>query len=465
MSDQLIEADYFVVGTGASAMAFVDTLLTETDYNVVMVDRRHRPGGHWNDAYSFVRLHGPSAIYGVASQKLERSVKETVGFTKGEDELASQSEIMDYYEDIMKQRFVGSGRVRWYPMTEYRTTIDGIHQATALLTGDVLRFKARRKFVDATHANVQIPSTHSPSFGVGAGVRCVPINDLPKIKRPHPNYTIVGSGKTSMDACLWLLQHGVSPDKIRWIRPRDHWMMNRLGFNPENFDAVVESIVGQFEAIIDATSIANLFERLEGSHNLVRLDRAVEPTTYRCATISMKEVEQLRKISNVVRLGHLVSIERDHLVLEDGRIESDPDTLYVDCSAAGVQPQRDLPVFDGDTINILWVMWCRPVFSAALIAFVESRFNDEQQQNAFCHPVPSPEFPLDWVTMWAASFANMSKWQENTAIAEWLTTCRLEIMNALMQGQDPEAPNVQRAMAAMQEKMSEAARKLPQLLG
>jgi hypothetical protein len=30
MSDQLIEADYFVVGTGASAMAFVDTLLTDT---------------------------------------------------------------------------------------------------------------------------------------------------------------------------------------------------------------------------------------------------------------------------------------------------------------------------------------------------------------------------------------------------------------------------------------------------
>lgn len=53
----VIEADYFVTGTGGTAMAFVDTLLTEApDARVVMVDHHHRPGGHWNDAYPYVRL-------------------------------------------------------------------------------------------------------------------------------------------------------------------------------------------------------------------------------------------------------------------------------------------------------------------------------------------------------------------------------------------------------------------------
>jgi cation diffusion facilitator CzcD-associated flavoprotein CzcO len=47
-----IETDYLIVGAGASAMAFVDTLLTEDAMaRVIMVDRRDRQGGHWNDAY------------------------------------------------------------------------------------------------------------------------------------------------------------------------------------------------------------------------------------------------------------------------------------------------------------------------------------------------------------------------------------------------------------------------------
>ena len=69
----IIQTDYLVVGAGATAMSFVDTLLSETDADVTMVDRRYRPGGHWNDAYPFVRLHQPSAYYGVSSRELSTS--------------------------------------------------------------------------------------------------------------------------------------------------------------------------------------------------------------------------------------------------------------------------------------------------------------------------------------------------------------------------------------------------------
>jgi cation diffusion facilitator CzcD-associated flavoprotein CzcO len=51
-----INTDYLVVGAGAAGMAFADALIAACDADVVMVDRRHRPGGHWNDAYPFVRL-------------------------------------------------------------------------------------------------------------------------------------------------------------------------------------------------------------------------------------------------------------------------------------------------------------------------------------------------------------------------------------------------------------------------
>jgi len=45
-----IEVDYLVVGAGATGLAFTDALISGSDATVLMVDRRHGPGGHWNDA-------------------------------------------------------------------------------------------------------------------------------------------------------------------------------------------------------------------------------------------------------------------------------------------------------------------------------------------------------------------------------------------------------------------------------
>jgi len=61
MANRTLETDYLVIGCGAAGMAFTDALVSDSDADVVMVDRRHAPGGHWNDAYPFVRLHPPTA--------------------------------------------------------------------------------------------------------------------------------------------------------------------------------------------------------------------------------------------------------------------------------------------------------------------------------------------------------------------------------------------------------------------
>ena len=47
-----IEADYLVVGAGAMGLAFADTLVSESDATVVVVDRNDQPGGHWIRAAS-----------------------------------------------------------------------------------------------------------------------------------------------------------------------------------------------------------------------------------------------------------------------------------------------------------------------------------------------------------------------------------------------------------------------------
>jgi cation diffusion facilitator CzcD-associated flavoprotein CzcO len=55
-----MDTDYLILGAGAMGMAFADEILSrDGKARIVMVDRRANPGGHWVDAYPFVRLHQP----------------------------------------------------------------------------------------------------------------------------------------------------------------------------------------------------------------------------------------------------------------------------------------------------------------------------------------------------------------------------------------------------------------------
>lgn len=112
---QIISVDYLVVGAGAMGMAFVDTLLSDTQATAAIVDRYHRPGGHWNLAYPFVRLHQPSSFYGVNSKTLGRGAIDKVGWNKGLQELATCDEISTYYSQAMEDHFLPSGRVQYFP--------------------------------------------------------------------------------------------------------------------------------------------------------------------------------------------------------------------------------------------------------------------------------------------------------------------------------------------------------------
>ncbi len=441
MSLPLIETDYLVVGAGATAMAFVDTLLTEDpEASLLMVDRHHRPGGHWNDAYPFVRLHQPSQWYGVASRELGHGGKDSTGFNAGLYALASGAEVLAHFDQAMQQRFLPSGRVRWLPMSDYGMSADGAHQVTSLTSGQTQRVTARRKVVDATHARTTVPSTHPPKYALAEGVRCVPPNRLPEIARPHARYTVVGSGKTGIDACLWLLENGVPPAAIRWIMPRDAWFMDRANLRPglENFERSMGSQREQLQAIGEADSPADLFARLEAQALLLRIDAAVQPTTYRCAVVSTTELAQLRRIDDIVRLGRVLRIEPTHIVLKQGSVAADPDTLYIDCSASAiVQPPR-LPVFGGNRINLFMVRTCQPLFSAALIAWVECHMTGEAEQNAMCAVVPSPERPIDWLRMWAVTLANMGRWRQHPALNAWIASNRLNAAAVYMRGVRPE---------------------------
>jgi hypothetical protein len=462
----IIQTDYLVVGAGATAMSFVDTLLSETEADVTMVDRRYRPGGHWNDAYPFVHLHQPSASYGVSSRELSNWTKDKTGLNQGLYGLASGAEVLAHFEQVLNDRFLPSSRVRWLPMSEYNAAPDGAHYVRSLTSGESVQIEIRKKLVDGTLARTEIPATHQPKFSIAPGIVCVAPNRLPEIRRPYPAYAVVGSGKTGMDACIWLIQNGVPPSRIRWIMSRDAWLLNRENFQPgaDDFDRTIASVIGQFDAIAEATSVADLFSKLEQRSLLMRIDKTIEPTTYRCAIVSPTELAQLRRIEDIVRLGHLRAIEPTRIVLDKGVLAADPDTLYVDCSACALTPPPGIPVFDGDRVNLLMVRWCQPLFSAAVIAFVESHFDDPVEKNALCGVVPTPERPTDWLTMWAATLANQARWQQNERVRDWLAQCRLNNAVTLMRGVKPDDKAKFERLKEAAAKAGAAAKKLPELI-
>ncbi len=428
---QTIEADYLVVGAGAMGMAFLDTLVSETEATearVVVVDRHHQPGGHWTMAYPFVRLHQPSAFYGVNSRDLGGGAIDEVGWNAGLFELATAGEVCAYYDQVMRRQLLPTGRVRYFPMSEYRG--DG---RFTTLAGDDYTVNVTRRIVDATYMHVTVPVMRPPPYRLAPVVDCVPPNELPRLG-PYERYVIVGAGKTGIDTCLWLLAQGIAPERLTWIMPRDSWLLDRATIQPGPLfaDVIKVNFTAQLEAIRDAVSLDDLFARLEDGGVLLRLDRAVRPTMYRCATVSAAELEQLRRIAGIVRMGHLRRVEPGGCVLDDGDLAIDGPALYVDCTADGAEKVPATTVFTDGRITLQSVRGCQQVFSAALIAHVEANYPDDGARNWLCEPVEHPDTDRDWARNTLSDYRNQLRWFDDAALTAWLSGTRLDLFGHLI---------------------------------
>jgi hypothetical protein len=444
----MIEADYLVVGAGATGMAFADAVLSESDATVAIVDRYGAPGGHWTRSYPFVRLHQPSAFYGVNSRSLGSGTKDTSGWNAGLFELASGSEVVAYFDQVMQQQFLPSGRVQYFPMCEYAE--GGVR---SLVTGEAHEVSAN-KVVNSTYSKVEVPSMRRPSFDVAKGVRCVPPNALSTMEDTPSRYVVIGAGKTGMDACLWLLARGVPTDAITWIMPRDSWLLDRSNIQPgaDFFDSTVGGFAMQMEAAALATSVDDLFERLEAVGQLLRIDRNVKPTMYRCATVSIAELEQLRRIENVVRMGHVRSIGEREITLDSGTVAADSKTLHIDCTADGIGSRPAVPVFDGDRITLQMVRTCQPAFSAAFVGHVEATYDHEREKNELCGAIPTPDSDLDWITSTLTNAKHTARCNSDASLSAWMRSSRLDAYSQAGRGVTPNAEQI-----AMVQKIGEYA--------
>jgi hypothetical protein len=427
-----IDTAYLVVGAGAAGLAFADALIAASDADVVLVDRRHAPGGHWNDTYPFVRLHQPSAFYGVNSRILGDDSIDTDGPNAGLYQRATAAEICDYYQRVLHEHLLASGQVRFFGMSDCTTEGPGGPRFVSRLTGADTTVRVRRRVVDARYLEASIPATHTPSFGADPGVRLIPVNDLVRVTEPASGYTVIGAGKTAMDACTWLLDSGVPPDAIRWIRPRDAWLLDRAYQQPLDLVGwLLEGYSLNLQAAAEAEDVSDLFVRLEACGQLIRLDPAVDPTMYRCATVSEDELARLRTITNVVRQGRVEDIGFDRIVLEQGSIPTDGGQVYVDCSADGLRPAPGRPAFEPGQITLQPIRTCQPTFNAALVGYVEATYHDDGEKNRLCPPNPYPSAAVDWISATCIAQQAQDRWLADRDLSAWLDGARLNAASAV----------------------------------
>jgi hypothetical protein len=459
----LIRTDYLVVGAGASGLAFADALAAEADVDVTVIDRRGAPGGHWAHAYPFVRLHTPSAYYGVNSLALGEDRIDQVGENAGFYERAPGDEVFEYFTEATST-LTATGRGRLLSRHEHLGTGSDGEQVRDLSTGELHDVAVRRKVVDARYLEASIPATHTTPFQVSPGVRLVSVNDLPAAAQSDCSYAVLGSGKTAADACMWLLDNDVQPDRIRWIRPRDAWFYDRSHFQPlEQVDAIMEGNALDAEAGAHAENLDDLFERLEASGRLARIDPAWPATMYRGTMLSARELAALRQVADVVRLGRVQRIEADRIVLERGETKTGPEVLHVDCTALGLNNAPATPIFQPDRIVLQQVRHLSPCFNAALVGFVEAHRDDDADKNRLCPPNPYASSIKDWPRMMSRTWRTEGRWLSEPDLSSWIAKSRLNLLRALPD--HAEEPSVQTAVKRYLTHVRAAVDRLKQLDG
>ncbi len=402
----MVAAKYVVVGAGASGLAFVDSLIDHADdVQVTVVDRRRAPGGHWQDAYPFVRLHQASIFYGVASRELGTGRLQTEGPEAGLHERATAPEICDYYAGVM-ERLLGSGRVSFDLGSEY---VDGAVGSA--------------RVVDAHYLEPVIPATSPPPFEVESGT-VIPVGELVSVIGAPSQYVVVGSGKTATDACVWLLGNGVDPDAICWVRPREPWMLNRAVVQPD--PAVFTGMVADVaESAVGAASLDELFLRLEDAGVMLRIDRAVTPTMARTPTLAQWELDLLRRIENVVRLGRMRRVQRGAIELDGGRVRTADDAVVVNCAANGFPDVPPVPIWSAAQIRLQPIRSGFPCFAAALAGYVEATRSSDAEKNRLCPATPYGNSLAEWARMTALGARAAASFGAEPDIAEWAQRCLL----------------------------------------
>jgi hypothetical protein len=216
----------------------------------------------------------------------------------------------------------------------------------------------------------------------------------------------------------------VAPDRIVWLRPRDPWMLNRAVVQPEPVVALGLA-ADTMAAAASAESLDDLFLRLEAAGVMLRVDERVHPTMAKAPTLAAWELDLLRTVENVVRLGHIKHVTRREIVLEGGAVAVAPGSLVVHCAASGLQYPPLVPLWGPDKIRLQTIRAGFPCINGALAGYVEATRDDDRERNRLCPPNTLPDTPASWARMQVRGTVAARAYGAEPDIAAWANGCAL----------------------------------------
>lgn len=447
-----IVCDYLVVGAGAASMSFIDTMLTQVPTSkIVLVDKRNAPGGHWVDAYGYVKLHQPSIVYGIESKQLEGNWLKLLmtRFTLPWQHRASKQEILKYFQDFVNEK-IESGQLQYFPGYQYDfdnyeggiigtgdnagaddddDDDDGdagkIHAITSLDGKTTYHVKVQQKLVNGAVGECIIPSRNPVEFPIDSSIQMWTPNQLydyhndnkkrkknKKNKTVHKNsmidkqtrFVVLGCGKTAMDTIVYLQTvMKIRSDQIHWIIPNDVWMLAREGSgSPWSWPKALLDHGGDR----DAAALS-----LEADGAFIRLDEDIVPTKFRFPVVGKNELNIMRNIpkDNIIRKGRVTSIR----TIEIGTKRMISVNFGSDSSSSSrsingeneeswnIDVDNDNDTIDNDDDNIIFVHCTSPgPFNGNPIGDV---FNSENELSLYLLFAPPISISMSCIAMIEAS--------------------------------------------------------------
>jgi hypothetical protein len=168
-----------------------------------------------------------------------------------------------------------------------------------------------------------------------------------------------------------------------------------------------------------APSLPDLFLALEEAGTMLRIDRSVTPTMAKAPTLGTWELELLRTVGHVVRLGHVVSVARGRVDLEQGLVRVADDALVVNCAADGLKMAPLVPIWRPEAITLQPVRAGFPCFGAALTGYVEATRDDDGEKNRLCPPSSYGNTLADWARMNVRGFRSSASFGSEPDIRAW----------------------------------------------
>jgi hypothetical protein len=170
--------------------------------------------------------------------------------------------------------------------------------------------------------------------------------------------------------------------------------------------------------------------QMEAVGTWMRLDPNVWPTMFHGATVTRLELEKLRGIKNIVRLGRLQHIDAQRMQLERGEHPCQLETLYVDCTASALKHALPIdakqPVFEDGLVRLHMIRTYQPTFSAALIGHIEATLDDDAAKRQLCQPTHMTDTAEDYLRVMAVSTRNQAAWNALPELRSWIRACRLD---------------------------------------